>query len=157
MLYFQKDIIFSAIKILKIQISKVCNNTKISHWFGVEINVRNDRKRVSRMWENAYLSTENPRASRALKRALDPGCIWLALLTWLGFATLAIFSLGRNSHFQKIWSFCHGNMHILPCAYINYKLKNFKKRSQEKWENAYLTLKNARASRALRRALDPGQ
>ena len=25
------------------------------------------------MWENAYLSIENPKASRALKRALDPG------------------------------------------------------------------------------------
>ena len=43
--------------------------------FGV---VRNERKRVSRKWKNAYLSTEDPRASRALKRALDPGCIWLA-------------------------------------------------------------------------------
>ena len=31
--------------------------------FGVEVNVRNERKRVSRMWENTYLSTENPRAS----------------------------------------------------------------------------------------------
>ena len=27
----------------------------------------------------------------------------------------------------------------------------------EKWENAYLTLKNAQASRALRQALDSGQ
>ena len=36
-------------------------------------------------------------------------------------------------------------------------LNNFKKKYQEKWENAYLTAKNARASRALRRALDPGQ
>ena len=32
-----------------------------------------------------------------------------------------------------------------------------KKRYQEKWENAYLTVKNARASRALRWALDPSQ
>ena len=36
-------------------------------------------------------------------------------------------------------------------------IKNFEKKYQEKWENAYLTVKNARASRALRRALDPGQ
>ena len=36
-------------------------------------------------------------------------------------------------------------------------LKNLKKKYQEKWENAYLRLKNARASRALRRALDPGR
>ena len=40
---------------------------------------------------------------------------------------------------------------------ITYKLKNFKKSYQEKWENAYLTLKNARASRALRQALVPSQ
>ena len=34
-------------------------------------------------------------------------------------------------------------------------LKKFKKKYQEKWEKAYLIVKNA--SRALRRALDPGQ
>ena len=47
--------------------------------------------------------------------------------------------------------------HILSCTCLNYKLKMLKKRCQEKWENAYLTLKNTRASRTLRRALDPGQ
>ena len=36
-------------------------------------------------------------------------------------------------------------------------IKNFEKKYQEKWENAYLRVKNARASRALRWALDPGQ
>ena len=36
-------------------------------------------------------------------------------------------------------------------------LKILKKKYQEKWENAYLRVKNARASRALRWALDPGQ
>ena len=36
-------------------------------------------------------------------------------------------------------------------------IENFEKRYQEKWENAYLKVKNARASRALRQALDPGQ
>ena len=35
-------------------------------------------------------------------------------------------------------------------------LKNLKKKYQEKWENAYLIVKNARTSRSLRRALDPG-
>ena len=35
--------------------------------------------------------------------------------------------------------------------------KKLKKKYQEKWENAYLIVKNARASRALRQALDPGQ
>ena len=36
-------------------------------------------------------------------------------------------------------------------------VEKLKKRYQEKWENAYLTVKNARASRVLRRALDPGR
>ena len=36
-------------------------------------------------------------------------------------------------------------------------IKILKKKYQEKWENAYLRVKNARAPRALRRALDPGQ
>ena len=35
--------------------------------------------------------------------------------------------------------------------------KNLKKKYQEKWENAYLTVKNARASNALRWALHYGQ
>ena len=32
------------------------------------------------MWENAYLSTKNPKASRALKQTLDPGRKFLASL-----------------------------------------------------------------------------
>ena len=38
------------------------------------------------MWENAYLSIKNPKASRALKRALDPAAI-------ARFATSATFGL----------------------------------------------------------------
>ena len=38
-----------------------------------------------------------------------------------------------------------------------YTFKKLKKKYQEKWENAYLTVKNARASRALRQALEPYQ
>ena len=34
------------------------------------------------MWENAYLSIENQKASRALTWALDPGHILLASLRW---------------------------------------------------------------------------
>ena len=45
------------------------------------------------MWENAYLSIKNPKASRALKWALDPSRKLLASLTWLHFATLAPFGL----------------------------------------------------------------
>ena len=34
--------------------------------FGVKIDVKNERKRVFRMCENAYLSIKNPKGSRAL-------------------------------------------------------------------------------------------
>ena len=36
-------------------------------------------------------------------------------------------------------------------------IKKLKKKYQEKWENAYLIVENARASMALRWALDPSQ
>ena len=52
---------------------EVNSNVLFLSTFGVKIDVKNERKRVSRMWENAYLSIKNPKASRALKRALDPG------------------------------------------------------------------------------------
>ena len=45
------------------------------------------------MWENAYLSIKKPKASRALKRALDPSCKLLASLARLRFATSATFGL----------------------------------------------------------------
>ena len=45
------------------------------------------------MWENAYLSIKNPKASRALKRALNPGWKLLTSLMRLCFATSATFSL----------------------------------------------------------------
>ena len=45
------------------------------------------------MWENAYLSIKNPKASRALKWALDPSRKLLASLAQLRFATSAIFGL----------------------------------------------------------------
>ena len=40
------------------------------------------------MWENANLSIRNSTASRALKRALDPGHKLLASLAQLRFATV---------------------------------------------------------------------
>ena len=61
--------------------------------FGVKIDVKNERKRVSRMCEIAYLSIKNPKASRALKRALDPSRRLLASLARLRFATSATFGL----------------------------------------------------------------
>ena len=42
-------------------------------------------------------------------------------------------------------------MHLHEC-----KFKFLKKRCQQKWDNAYLIIKNAKASWALMRALDPG-
>ena len=45
------------------------------------------------MWENAYLSIKNPKASRALKQALDPGHRLLASLVQLCFTTSATFDL----------------------------------------------------------------
>ena len=45
------------------------------------------------MCENAYLSIKNPKASRALKQALDPGRRMLASLARLLFAMLATFGL----------------------------------------------------------------
>ena len=61
--------------------------------FGVELAVINERKGISRMWENAYLSIKNPKASRAPKLALDPGYKWLSLLMALRFTMSATFGL----------------------------------------------------------------
>ena len=72
---------------------EVNSNALFLSTFGVKIDVKNERKRVSRMCENAYLSIKNPKASRALKQALDPGHRLLALLTRLHFTTSATFSL----------------------------------------------------------------
>ena len=59
---------------------EVNSNVLFLSTFGVKIDVKNERKRVSRMCENAYLSIKNPKASRALKWALDPSCRLLASL-----------------------------------------------------------------------------
>ena len=72
---------------------EVNSNALFLSTFGVKIDVKNERKRVSRMCENAYLSIKNPKASRTLKRALDPGHRLLASLARLCFATSAIFGL----------------------------------------------------------------
>ena len=72
---------------------EVKSNALFLSTFGVKIDVKNKGKRVSRMCENAYLSIKNPKASRALKRALDPGRKMLASLARLRFATSATFGL----------------------------------------------------------------
>ena len=75
-------------------ICKVCNNIKISQIdcsnkigisqiqynilflpiFDVELHVRNERKRVSKMWDNAYLNIDNLKASRVIKLTLSGIC-----------------------------------------------------------------------------------
>ena len=72
---------------------EVKSNALFLSTFGVKIDVKNKRKRVSRMCENAYLSIKNPKASRARLRALDPGRRMLTSLTQLHFATSATFGL----------------------------------------------------------------
>ena len=54
------------------QLIEVQSNVLFLSTFGVEVDVKNWRKRISRMWENAFLSIKIPKASRALKWALDP-------------------------------------------------------------------------------------
>ena len=76
-----------------LKFSEVKSNALFLSTFGVKIDVKNKRKRVSRMCENAYLSIKNPKASRALKWALDPGCRMLASLARLRFAMSATFGL----------------------------------------------------------------
>ena len=51
---------------------EVKSNALFLSTFGVKIDVKNKRKRVSRMCENAYLSIKNPKASRALNRGPGP-------------------------------------------------------------------------------------
>ena len=86
-------------------------------------------------------------------------CMLTLLTLWPIYLETNFLSLTENNFiFSKIIRiFCHGNIQFLLCAYINYWLKKLKKRYQEKWENVHLTVKNARASKALRRALDPGR
>ena len=74
---------------------EVNSNALFLSTFGVKIDVKNERKRVSRMCEIAYLSIKNPKASRALKRALDPSRRLLASLTRLYFTLSATFGLRR--------------------------------------------------------------
>ena len=72
---------------------EVKSNALFLSTFGVKTDVKNKRKTVSRMCENAFLSIKNPKASRALKQALDPSRRMLALLARLRFAMSATFGL----------------------------------------------------------------
>ena len=59
---------------------------------------------------------------------------------------VAFIKIARIFHIERYFV-------IYPHKCTLKKLKKY----QEKWENTYLIVKNARASRALRQALDPGQ
>ena len=67
------------------------------------------------------------------------------------------------SHKERENCICHNvqNLSYWNRYFVIYPHKctfnNLKKKYQEKWENAYVTVKNTRASRVLRWALDPGQ
>ena len=115
--------------------------------------MKNLKKRYQEKWENAHLTLKNARASRALRLALDPGQCVCSLSSHSGqYICKLIFSLQQKKTFifsKIIRIFCHGSIQFLLCAYINYWLKNLKKRYQEKWENSYLTAKNARASQLI--------
>ena len=77
------------IKISQIDWSTVWCTIFIS-FFGVELIIKNER--VSRMWENAYLSIKYPKVSRALKRALDNGYKWLVQQHFITWATFSLTS-----------------------------------------------------------------
>ena len=47
-----------------IKISQIYYNILILQIFDVELDVKNEWKGVSKMWENAYMSIENPKAFR---------------------------------------------------------------------------------------------
>ena len=77
--YFFNILLFFIIQIQKFSAS-ICSayhfstNTNWKEIFAFGVNVKNERKRTSRMWENACLSIKIPKVSRALKWALDPSC-----------------------------------------------------------------------------------
>ena len=82
-----------------------------------KINVKNKRKRVSRICENAYLSIKNPKASRALKRALDPSRRMLASLAQLHFATSATFRLRSwGPPLTKSWIRTCNDHYFIKCT-----------------------------------------
>ena len=69
------------------------SNSFINFW-----DVRNKRKRVSKMCQNAYFSIENPESFQALlKWAVDPSFS----LIWLFFTKSAIFGLQSYQIFWK--------------------------------------------------------
>ena len=72
---------------------EVNSNALFLSTFGVKIDVKNERKKVSRMCDNAYLSIKSPKASRVLQWALDPGCRLLTSIAQLRFTTSATFGL----------------------------------------------------------------
>ena len=74
----------------------ICQNVQnLSYWnryfviYPHKCTLDNLKKKYQKKWENAYVTVKNTRASRALRRALDPSQYWLTSLAWLRFAMSA--------------------------------------------------------------------
>ena len=117
------------------------------------------KKRYQEKWENAYLTVKSVTGSGALSRPQTPGLqsnVSANKSTWKKQDPWLSHQERENCICQNVQnlSYCNRYFVIYPhkCT-----LNNLKKKYQEKWENAYVRVKNTRASRALRWALDPGQ
>ena len=73
------------------------------------------------MWENAYFSIKNPKASRALKRVLDNGHTLFASLTRLRFTTLVTLGLRSCPPWPNPGSAPVLGIHIQLLMWIIYK------------------------------------
>ena len=117
------------------------------------------KKKYQEKWENAYLTVKGSPTSGALSRHRPPAYKVMYLQTKPNeeIKTLDFLRWRKGKLHLSRWS----ESFMLKWIFVNVPtqmyIKNFEKKYQEKWENAYLRVKNARASRALRRALDPGQ
>ena len=68
------------------------------------------------MWENAYLSIKNPKVSRALKRALDPGHKLLVSLAQLRLVTSTFDLRTWGPPLTKSWICTCKRHRILPAG-----------------------------------------
>ena len=102
---------------------------------------------------------ESATASQALSRAQTPAYLLIYLQTKRNEQIRPLMFSDKekeNCIYQNDQNLLYWNRYFVmyPCKCT---FKNMRKKHQEKWENAYLTVKHARTSRALRQALDLGQ
>ena len=89
---------------------------------------KNITKRYLENKENAYSVKKNPRASRALRQALDPSLLKLTLFTWLCFAMSGHFlknNFGppRPKSWVRHWSIIHfHNQRVNKPTYYPWKV-----------------------------------